>query len=595
GDVKWSATEYLDGEKVTVLIDPVKPPRFDRGVQGSDSDGRKANGLGPQGGEASFHPADNGAFAVDLRGPAATPPDKARLQRFAEAARLISRTDEAVELLQWSEAMLPGEGAARDEALIAHYQAFLAADPQTPQAARVLTHVRQILEQWTEGKDPAKRAAALTRIEVMMDAVKLSREQRRAFHASYAPVLTEWRAIGWFDPGKGAANLGEALPVEKGALDFAQALAIGDGRTIGWKAVTGDWNRVSVGKSLSGKERQKWPVACFATRIEVPAAMEAVLYLGLNGRAVALVNGKRLGGVVSGDGRMTRDAIALPVKLEKGLNEVLLKLSERDGNPQFICRFGDRSGKPIEGLVPRLPPDVMRAQVEDATTVKLMFSTAVDPTTAGSPASYALDRDAKVTAAKAGKDRRSVTLTVSSLTGSADYALRITGVTSADGTPTAPGTRVILHPPSAGDHGLRAEFFSGREFTERLAGRIDPIIDFAWEDGEQPDPAVPSDGFCVRWTGTITVPKHGRWTFFATTDDGCRLWIDDKQIIDAWRDRGAEESPGVMDLKSGKHEIRLEYFQGGSSKAAHLAWEGPTVEKAIIAAEFLTPPKEKEK
>ncbi len=591
GDVKWGTTEYLDGDKVTTLIDPAKPPRFDRGVQSGDTDGRKAHGLGPQGGEATFRLADNGAIAVDLRGPAATPPDKARLERFAQAARLISRTDEACELMQWSEAMLTGEGAAREQALIAHYQAFLASDPQTPQAARMLTHLRQMLEQWTDGKDPAKRSAALTRIGTLMDEVKLSREQRRAFHAGYAPVLTEWRAIGWFDPGKGAANLGEALPVERGGLDFAQSFALGDGRTIGWKAVTGDWNRVTVGKALSSKEKLKWGVACFATRIEVPAASDAVLYLGLHGRAVAFINGKRVSSVVSGDGHFTRDGIALPVKLEKGLNEVLLKLSERDGNPQFTCRFGDRSGKPIDGLVARLPPGVMRAQVDDATTVKLMFSTTLDEKTAGDPASYALDREAKVSAAKVGKDRRTVALTVSPLSGTTDYALSIAGVTSADGTPTAPGTRVALRPPSTGDRGLRAEFFSGREFTERLASRVDATVDFAWEDGEQPDPAVPSDGFCVRWTGTVNIAKSGRWTFHVTSDDGCRLFIDGKAVVEAWQDRAPTESSGTTELKHGKHEIRLEYYQGGSGKAVHLAWEGPGQEKAIIAAEFLTPPK----
>lgn len=590
GDVKWGATEWLDGEKVTTLIDPAKPPRFDRGVQGGDIDGRKAHGLGPQGGEATFRVADNGAIAVDLRGAAAPQPDKARLERFAAAARLISRTDEAVELMQWSEAMLTGDGAAREQALIAHYQAFLASDPQTPQAARVLTHLRQILEHWTDGKDPAKRTAALTRIGTLMDEVKLSREQRRAFHAGYAPVLTEWRAIGWFDPGKGAANLGEALPFERGALDFEQAIALGDGRTISWKAVTGDWNRVSAGR-IGYKERGRWPVMAFATRVEVPVATDAVLYLGLTGRAVALVNGKRLGGVVSGDGRMTRDAIALPVKLEKGINEVLLKLSDREGNSQFVCRFGDRAGKPIDGLVSRLPPAVMRAQVENPTTVKLLFSIPVDPATAGDPASYALDREAKVTAAKAGKDHRTVVLTVTPLTGTADYMLRLSGIIALNGTSTAPGTRVSLHPPSAGDRGLRAEFFRGREFTERLAGRIDTTIDFAWEDGEQPDLEVPSDSFCGRWTGSIQVPKSGRWTFFVTSDDGCRLFIDGKQIIDAWRDRAAEESAGATELKAGKHDIRLEYFQGGSGKALHLAWEGPGQEKAIIGAEFLTPPK----
>jgi hypothetical protein len=336
-------------------------------------------------------------------------------------------------------------------------------------------------------------------------------------------------------------------------------------------------------------------VAAFATRVEVPATTEAVLYLTLEGRAVAFVNGKRVGGIVSGDGRFTRDAIALPVKLEKGLTEVLLKLSDRDGNVGFVCRFGDRSGKPIDGLVPRLPPDVMRVRVEDITTVKLVFSTELDEKTAGQVTSYALDREAKVSAVKVAKDRRTVVLTVSPLTGNADYALAIAGVTSADGTPTAPGTRVALRPPNAADSGLRAEFFKGREFTERLASRIDPVIDFDWEDGEQPEPSVPSEHFCVRWTGTVQVPRAGRWTFFVTSDDGCRLVIDGKQIIDAWRDRASEESSGTTELKKGAHEIRLEYYQGSSDKAVHLEWEGPDQQKGIIPMEALAPPKDKEK
>ncbi len=591
GDVRWGASEFLDGEKVTVLVDPAKPPRFDRDVQVTTVDGRQAHGRGPQGSESTHRLADNGAIAVSVKLPEPAAPDRARLERYAEAARLISRTDEAMDLLSWSEALCTGDGAAREAQLIGHYQAFLAADPQTPQAARVLTHLRQQLEGWSDGKDVPRRTQAISRIEALMDAVKLPRDARRAFYGGYAPVLTEWRTIGFFDPGKGAANLGETLPVERGALDFTQTYALGDGRTLGWSAVTGDWQRVVPARGGGGNERKRWTVTYVATRIEVPAAMEAMLYLGVRGRAVVLLNGKRLGGVLTGDDQMTRDSIALPVKLAKGLNEVLIKLSERDGNPQFVCRFGDRSGKPLDGLVPRLPPDVARAKVENPTTVTLLFSTVVDPVTAGNAGNYALDREGMVSAVKVGKDLRTVTVTVSALGGAGDYILRLSGITSANGTPVTPGTRVILRPPSAGDRGLRAEFFSGREFTERLTGRIDNTVDFTWEDGEQPDPGVPAENFCVRWTTQLTIPKAGRWNFHVTSDDGCRLWLDDKQLIDAWVDRAATESSGATELKAGVHKLRLEYFQGGSGKEVHLSWEGPEQEKAIIPAERMAPGK----
>jgi len=63
-------------------------------------------------------------------------------------------------------------------------------------------------------------------------------------------------------------------------------------------------------------------------------------------------------------------------------------------------------------------------------------------------------------------------------------------------------------------------------FETFVVERIDPVIDFGWGDG-QPHPLVNADDFTVRWRGKVGVPYSGLITFYAATDDGVRLWVDD--------------------------------------------------------------------
>ncbi|MSR04956.1 MAG: hypothetical protein EXS04_05115, partial [Phycisphaerales bacterium] len=85
--------------------------------------------------------------------------------------------------------------------------------------------------------------------------------------------------------------------------------------------------------------------------------------------------------------------------------------------------------------------------------------------------------------------------------------------------------------------GLVGQYFSNDgnsgDFRTRVLTRIDSNINFNWNNGS-PDPLVPVDAFSVRWTGTITAPTTGPCTFYTTTDDGTRLWIDGQLLVDKW-------------------------------------------------------------
>jgi hypothetical protein len=97
--------------------------------------------------------------------------------------------------------------------------------------------------------------------------------------------------------------------------------------------------------------------------------------------------------------------------------------------------------------------------------------------------------------------------------------------------------------------------------------RQDETIDFDWGWGT-PTPKVGRDNFSVRWTGQFSFPA-GRYCFRTTSDDGIRLYVDDQQLIDAWRPMRGTRT-GCVDLSAGVHEVRVEYFERLQAARVHV-------------------------
>lgn len=80
--------------------------------------------------------------------------------------------------------------------------------------------------------------------------------------------------------------------------------------------------------------------------------------------------------------------------------------------------------------------------------------------------------------------------------------------------------------------GPTATFHLGKGFDAApVLSRVDHSIDFDWRSGS-PDPAVPADGFSVRWVGTITPAVADAYQLIARSDDGVRVFVDDISVID---------------------------------------------------------------
>ena len=137
-------------------------------------------------------------------------------------------------------------------------------------------------------------------------------------------------------------------------------------------------------------------------------------------------------------------------------------------------------------------------------------------------------------------------------------------------------------PITAGD-GLLGLYFANKNLNGFPLYRIDPNIDFNWSNGS-PMNNVPEDNFSVRWTGSI-LPKYSQtYTFYATTDDGVRVWVNNQLVIDAWFDQPATErkSSSIFLNANQKYSIKVEYYQHNVLASAKLSWSSDSTPKEII-------------
>ncbi|MHC4628582.1 MAG: PA14 domain-containing protein, partial [Planctomycetota bacterium] len=117
--------------------------------------------------------------------------------------------------------------------------------------------------------------------------------------------------------------------------------------------------------------------------------------------------------------------------------------------------------------------------------------------------------------------------------------------------------------------------------------RTDPQVDFPW-GGDSPGGQLGGSDFSVRWTGDVSAQFTETYSFYTITDDGIRVWVNGKLIIQNWTHHGDTEDTGNIDLVAGQtHGIKVEYFQAGGGSIAQLGWESPHTEKQLIPTDLL--------
>ncbi|HZI40170.1 MAG TPA: glycoside hydrolase family 3 N-terminal domain-containing protein [Gemmatimonadaceae bacterium] len=121
---------------------------------------------------------------------------------------------------------------------------------------------------------------------------------------------------------------------------------------------------------------------------------------------------------------------------------------------------------------------------------------------------------------------------------------------------------------------LRGEYFDNiaLEGMPRVT-RADRAIDFHWTFNA-PAPAIPVAWYSVRWKARLRAPDNGVRRIGVEGNDGYRLYLDGKLLIDNWRKESYRVMLMPLALSPGSvHDLRLEFFESAGNARVRLVWD----------------------
>jgi beta-glucosidase len=132
--------------------------------------------------------------------------------------------------------------------------------------------------------------------------------------------------------------------------------------------------------------------------------------------------------------------------------------------------------------------------------------------------------------------------------------------------------------------GLTAQYFDNiRLYGPPRLTRTDRRVDFRWTLNS-PGRGIPFDWYSVRWTARLTAPSSGVKRLAIEGNDGYRLTLDGRVLIDNWRKLSFGRRIADVSLAAGTtHDLQLEFFESTGVARIKLMWDAGAVETEAAA------------
>lgn len=139
--------------------------------------------------------------------------------------------------------------------------------------------------------------------------------------------------------------------------------------------------------------------------------------------------------------------------------------------------------------------------------------------------------------------------------------------------------------------GLKREVFAGKDLSGTpLLTSTSTGINLRWTPPSSPR-GIPATDVSIRWTGVFVPPTSGPATLGLAGDDGVRLYIDDKLVVDDWSEGAERPHAAKVELVKGEPvKLRVEFFQAAGDAVVQLGYSVPNgpdleLEEAVQAAQ----------
>ncbi|HLO82132.1 MAG TPA: glycoside hydrolase family 3 N-terminal domain-containing protein [Chitinophagaceae bacterium] len=122
---------------------------------------------------------------------------------------------------------------------------------------------------------------------------------------------------------------------------------------------------------------------------------------------------------------------------------------------------------------------------------------------------------------------------------------------------------------------IKGEYFDNPSFAgEPVLVRDDKQINFHWTLFSPDDTKLKKDNYSVRWTGQLTSPLTGKIRIGVEGNDGFRLFVGGKLIIDRSVKQSYHTIMADMPVENGKqYDIRLEFSEPAGNATVKLIWD----------------------
>lgn len=91
-----------------------------------------------------------------------------------------------------------------------------------------------------------------------------------------------------------------------------------------------------------------------------------------------------------------------------------------------------------------------------------------------------------------------------------------------------------------------------------------------------------NDFFAIVYEGKIEITSSGNYIFYTTSDDGSKLYINNKEVVNNDGLHGSVERSGSINLNAGIHDIRVSYFERTGGEVLEVKYAGPGISKQVI-------------
>ncbi len=297
--------------------------------------------------------------------------------------------------------------------------------------------------------------------------------------------------------------------------------------------------------------------------------------------------------ISSRDGRLepVRDGMVIGrgALLTVGVNSTL-RLLWRDGT-MVVCAADTRvqverggAGKCLRLFDGRVDADVAPQPLEAPLRV---ISDDAEITVLGTRLSLTLRQDGTQVAVARGRVvvRRLFDSVAAEVVGGQQLAVVASGPLRSESTPAAANSTSAVV-----GTGLFGQYFDDIEMTKPVFSRIDRDLYFDFGRDRSPDPRIAPSTFAVRWTGQLQPKVSGRHVILCQVDDGVRIRLDGRVIMEDWRVYEPRWIRAEVDLDAGRrHALEVEYYQDKERCVIQLWWQAKGVPQEIIPTSQLFP------